>query len=548
MIKDTEKRQNEFKNFPSVPYEIEQEIIRDVLPQFLFYKKSKSGNSAWVFCTSCRRSSEYYSSRYIDGIEIMGSELPKKLKHNGIGMCPMCGHSVTYKCKGRGHKTLTTRANVLTFIARDNCLYAHADKYEADYWHSIDEPDINCYHFRRYAFLPGESQAWKFKGYSGWSEMTVVKEPIYNLSGVFLTMYTSNPENIRLFTVMNEQAIYETFLKYQEWDRYAMGDGFHIIRFLDFTSKHTELAEQLTKSGFDKIISDISGRDMYGFSELLNLKAKKIKRALRFTVPEINYWRDSLMTGEYSLKALSDYIACKKIYPQESMENMLNLFKSYHPNIAQMICKCAKMANVSIKKAENYIKRMLKSDITTPAIAEWQDCLQMLNNLGYPEDTSLRFPKNIKELHDRLVKETNALKEKEAQKRNKAFDKKIKQQEKELSKFIYSNRLYTIVLPESMSDIYREGKLLDHCVASYAERHANGKLHIFFIRKVEDPDTPWYTMEVSTDGHIVQCYGYKNNRTELKPKSVKQFEKEYRLFLDRLFGRVSKSEFEKKAM
>jgi hypothetical protein len=37
--------------------------------------------------------------------------------------------------------------------------------------------------------------------------------------------------------------------------------------------------------------------------------------------------------------------------------------------------------------------------------------------------------------------------------------------------------------------------MLNHCVASYAQKHASGKTAIFFIRKAKAPDVPWFTLE-----------------------------------------------------
>ena len=47
---------------------------------------------------------------------------------------------------------------------------------------------------------------------------------------------------------------------------------------------------------------------------------------------------------------------------------------------------------------------------------------------------------------------------------------------------------------ETEEELIAEGKALHHCVASYAERHARGELTIFFIRRKDKPDEPWYTL------------------------------------------------------
>lgn len=41
-----------------------------------------------------------------------------------------------------------------------------------------------------------------------------------------------------------------------------------------------------------------------------------------------------------------------------------------------------------------------------------------------------------------------------------------------------------------------EGQALHHCVGGYALRMAEGKTAIFFIRLAEEPDRPYYTLEL----------------------------------------------------
>ncbi len=45
------------------------------------------------------------------------------------------------------------------------------------------------------------------------------------------------------------------------------------------------------------------------------------------------------------------------------------------------------------------------------------------------------------------------------------------------------------------NELIAEGKALHHCVANYAQDHAEGKTAIFFIRKTSAPDEPFYTLE-----------------------------------------------------
>lgn len=95
-----------------------------------------------------------------------------------------------------------------------------------------------------------------------------------------------------------------------------------------------------------------------------------------------------------------------------------------------------------------------------------------------------------------------------------------------------------------MQEIEDEGRILPHCVGGYAERHAMGKLSIMFLRKASEPDIPYYTVEVSRYGGIVQCRGYKNNVAdnggENKPQEIKDFEQKYQRYLDVIFAEERK--------
>lgn len=54
----------------------------------------------------------------------------------------------------------------------------------------------------------------------------------------------------------------------------------------------------------------------------------------------------------------------------------------------------------------------------------------------------------------------------------------------------------------------------------------------YFLRKTEEPDKPFYTMEINSNGRIQQCYGYRNNTANNpKPPEIKAFERHYEQYL-----------------
>lgn len=45
-------------------------------------------------------------------------------------------------------------------------------------------------------------------------------------------------------------------------------------------------------------------------------------------------------------------------------------------------------------------------------------------------------------------------------------------------------------------ELIDEGSALHHCVGTYGATVARGDSCIFFIRRADAPDTPWYTLQV----------------------------------------------------
>ena len=66
-----------------------------------------------------------------------------------------------------------------------------------------------------------------------------------------------------------------------------------------------------------------------------------------------------------------------------------------------------------------------------------------------------------------------------------------------------------LVVPETADDIKAEGEALHHCVGSYVDRVARGETSIFFIRRADSPDEPYFTLEWKNND-VSQCRGLHN--------------------------------------
>lgn len=102
-------------------------------------------------------------------------------------------------------------------------------------------------------------------------------------------------------------------------------------------------------------------------------------------------------------------------------------------------------------------------------------------------DTETRWPQNLRSMHDQLVER---LKEVKDQKNQAAFDKRFEK----MKRYSWEHDGIMIRPARSQKELREEGKTLHHCVATYGSNHAAGKLTIFFIRRIGEPDKPWFTL------------------------------------------------------
>ena len=135
----------------------------------------------------------------------------------------------------------------------------------------------------------------------------------------------------------------------------------------------------------------------------------------------------------------------------------------------------------------------------------YSDYTDMMAKIGTPLDESTRYPKDLKKAHDDAVSKFNAMK---SEIENKEYSKHYQA----LKRLEWSKNRLMIVAPVEVQEILNEGKALHHCVGSYVDKVIKGETAILFIRNINDPETPFYTLEYRK-GQIIQCRGNRNDET-----------------------------------
>lgn len=82
-----------------------------------------------------------------------------------------------------------------------------------------------------------------------------------------------------------------------------------------------------------------------------------------------------------------------------------------------------------------------------------------------------------------------------------------------LNEYQFEKGGYQIVIPKKPSDIIIEGMALKHCVKSFIEPHGLGRTTVLFIRKKDDPQKPYFTLEIRHN-KVRQCHGFDNRNMD----------------------------------
>jgi len=154
-------------------------------------------------------------------------------------------------------------------------------------------------------------------------------------------------------------------------------------------------------------------------------------------------------------------------------------------------------------------------------VIQYRDYIDM--SIGLKVDLShksVRFPADCMEAHAQILGRFNAVKH---EVEDTIFVEKVKDLYARLSVTEFEKDGFCIILPQLRSDLITEGQSLNHCVGGegYYKNHIAGTKMIFFVRKSDRPNKPFFTLEVNMDTYkINQLYGFGDCSA---PKEVRRF-------------------------
>ncbi|MDB5056348.1 MAG: hypothetical protein JWM44_4398 [Bacilli bacterium] len=445
------------------------------------------GKQQYGYCTHCR--AEY---------ETIG------LKHGYETTCPGCKSLCAVRSSGMGRKSMVDEVYFIWYnrsTINPKGITARGVYGIRDYRDDYHKTETIFTEKALYLFEPGQSIMHHvpylyFSSYTGAIYIGDM-EPSKNVRSVTKNGHMANIKHFCSFESIKE-AVQGTPFQYSTWESYEDGD---MVNFFSLYSLYPCI-EYLTKLGMGGLVdAKLNGHKTYG---AINWKGKTPDKILRLNKKEINALRAPGIDVDPLLLRL--FHISKKDGSNLTIEELSainNSIGDYGFGDLQKALKCT-----TLKKITHYInKQCTKKEMDRhnkrQAISTWNDYIADCVTLGFDlTNEVVMFPSNLHAAHQNTIKQVKV-------KEDIALQARMAARVKSLEKMKFEANGLMIRAAIDSKELIAEGKALQHCVGNYAESYAKGKTDLFVIRKVDEPDKPFFTMEIR-DGSIAQCRGLKN--------------------------------------
>lgn len=509
---------------PELPEGIEEWIYHTAVndTDYVFYDRKRE---EWQ-CTCCGKCYGTQGLKRADG--------EKKIRHNDMVICPKCQKTVqakkrTNKQEQIVHFMLLQPVSAEMSVARhfDVDIYWHAGKKSIHLDESIrtilyklsQNPKDACHiYYNQYTLQEWSTHSW-FDDNSNRANRRTFSGYLYEegiedaLKG---TAYEAWTVLFRQMAAAGQEVQYNNLM--------AVGDARHLINVVEY----------LFKGRFNRLLKETTeGISYYRryYSSHLHLSGENIEEVFAIAdrqkinriremdggedVLEWMQWSDR--TGEKISKDALLWLTQSKLSPRDV---------SFIDD------------RMSVQKIMNYVIRQkeecYKEKTAKQIVEQWKDYLSMCGKLKkHMEDEMVYRPRELKRRHDEAVAEIAA---REARLEAEEYRRRFPGAEEVLcevrERFEYENERYRIIVPQQLVDIVAEGRVLHHCAGAtdrYFDRIRQRETYICFLRKVSEPELPYYTIEVEPGGTIRQHRGYLDEEPEIE--QVKPFLREWQQVL-----------------
>ena len=459
---------------------------------------------------------------------------------NVNGICTVCGTQV--RAMGRRF-TQSTRVNCPNCGARVSCVLEDGCAFAANYIENIvavqKGTDGETVFFRqwllhrdnsarwehienflqetvRYAIRGNKTAKWQKQG----KDSYYMRTERYELDE--WTRWQGNriyDGSYFFYTGGIEEALSGTAMQYADLEGYLeeRGHNKNPIYFLEYHARYPVI-EFLWKAGYRNIVhSRVFGMSKENRNAIL-WERKKLKECFKFPLRILKL----MPPEEWKLDDVKRVNDIWERYGGKITDTEIQLVLESKVDI-QLWSRATQYANAGRilkyiknqtdkREEKNPDRRIISQNDTAQAYRDYlQECEQLHLDL---HDKEILFPKDLTAAHNRTMEQVKF-------ERNKADQEKFQKAVEKLEKFAWSEGEFFIRPAREQMELTAEGKALHHCVGGYIKRMAEGETAIFFLRKVSEPDKPFYTLELQKK-RVIQCRTEHNASYDRNP-DVKNF-------------------------
>lgn len=452
-------------------------------------------------CSACGKESEFVKG---------------KVKVNQIVECEHCGEKTSIKrvdWKKRNPLPVREYAQEVILLQRtsEGFVKRHfvawkdveVDKEKGGVFEKGRVFRINRNNYTYFLKVGWSNTFWDDRNLSGLNNIILKNGPLYPLN-IFKSTFQDTPYQYSALEIIKNES------------------GLDPITYLAKYEKIPQI-EMMVKSGLKRLALEIDesniNKDMKPW-EQLGIEKSQLNR-----LREINGGKVALMWFLYEKQKGSQ------------IENrIIQWFEKESILPKEILFVADKMSEVQI---HNYVIRQMRESGATSkeVLSTWEDYLAMAERLSIDTNDSIVFKvRKLRQRHDELVKRIG-------DKDSAVFAGKMAKKYPDVDaicrgikeKYEYHDKQYTILVPEQIEDIIREGAALQHCINKseiYFDRINSRESYIVFLRKADAIKTSWYTLEIEPDGTVRQ------KRTEFDRQ--KSDIKEARAFIRKWQREISK--------
>lgn len=444
-------------------------------------------------------------------------------RHNYTGYCPNCGERVRFRSAARGIRSIYDKRFLIHYAKSDidpkntvvcvgyrlDCSYRKVDAFQPEFPLEITPLEVCVFRYGDGGEKFIQEMKW-FAANGGWLPEWSHRRDC--AGGYAPGMYGNTMQ-----VVLDQQSFLDAVIgtpfersTAPESDIWSTSAGklYDRIDIMNALAKYPCL-EYLFKLDQAEIACEAVNRTI---GNRINRKGKTAREVLKLNADD---WGE--VKGKH-IRLTPDALGIHRIARRKKLKMNMELiswcghirgWEAYFRQICQM------MQGADIPRMMKYCRRNGLS------LMDYKDHLSMMRFLGMgPQDREFLTPKNFAECHHELAVRMGDVKDTQ-----KTVKIQSRIQTGILDEYFFSAEGLTLRPAFTAAEIVAEGNYLKHCVAGYVDRYAEGETVICFLRDDRGLKKPRYTVEFSTNGLLVQCRGYQNDRTD-EAKAQKEADKE----------------------